>query len=68
MEDMLGTMAMPCCIYAGEAEPLLTRAKLTSERIPNARFFSLPGLSHLQAFAESSRVLPQVMEFLGTSR
>ena len=38
---------------------------LSSERIPNARFFSLPGLSHLQAFAESSRVLPQVMEFLG---
>jgi pimeloyl-ACP methyl ester carboxylesterase len=68
MEDMLGTMAMPSCIYAGEAEPLLARAKLTSERIPNARFFSLPGLSHLQVFAESSRVLPQVMEFLGTSR
>jgi pimeloyl-ACP methyl ester carboxylesterase len=65
MEDMLETMAMPCCIYAGEAEPLLARAKLSSERIPNARFFSLPGLSHLQAFAESSRVLPQVMEFLG---
>jgi pimeloyl-ACP methyl ester carboxylesterase len=68
MEDMLGTMAMPCCIYAGEADPLLPRAKLSSERIPNARFFSLPGLSHLQVFAESSRVLPQVIEFLATSR
>jgi hypothetical protein len=68
MEDMLETMAMPCCVYAGEAEPLLARAKLTSERIPNARFFSLPGLSHLQVFAESSRTLPQVMEFLGAGR
>jgi pimeloyl-ACP methyl ester carboxylesterase len=64
MEDMLGTMAMPCCVYAGEAEPLFARAKLTSERIPNARFFSLPGLSHLRVFAESNRVLPRVMEFL----
>ena len=68
MEDMLGTMAMTCFIYAGEAEPLLARAELTSERIPNARFFSLSGPSHLQVFAESSRVLPQVMEFLGAGR
>jgi pimeloyl-ACP methyl ester carboxylesterase len=68
MEDMLGTMAMPCCVYAGDAEPLFARAKSTSERIPNARFFSLPGLSHLQVFAESNCVLPQVMEFLGGTR
>ena len=66
LEDMLETMAMPCCLYAGEADPMFAQAKAASERIPNARFFSLPGLSHLQAFVESSRVLPPVMDFLAT--
>ncbi len=64
MEDVLGTMAMPCCFYAGEGDPMFVQTKAASERIPNARFFSLPGLSHLQAFVESSLVLPPVMEFL----
>jgi pimeloyl-ACP methyl ester carboxylesterase len=68
IEDMLGIMAMPCCLYAGEADPIFTQTKLASERIPNARFFSLPGLSHLQTFVESDRVLEPVTEFLGASR
>jgi pimeloyl-ACP methyl ester carboxylesterase len=68
MEDMLGTIAMPCCLYAGEADPLFAQAKSVCERIPNARFFSLPRLSHLQAFVKASRVLPQVMEFLGATQ
>lgn len=66
MEDMLGTMAMPCCLYAGEADPLFAQAKSASERIPNTRFFSLPELSHLQGFVESTGVLPPVMEFLSS--
>jgi hypothetical protein len=61
-------MMMPCCVYAGEADPLFAQVKSASERIPNVRFFSLPGFSHLQAFVESSRVLPAVMEFLGAVR
>jgi pimeloyl-ACP methyl ester carboxylesterase len=68
IEDMLGTMAMPCCVYAGDGDPMFSQTKLASERIPNARFFSLPGLSHLQAFVESGSVLPQVMEFLSATR
>jgi pimeloyl-ACP methyl ester carboxylesterase len=68
MEDVLEAMAMPCCVYAGDADPAFGQAKSASERIPHARFFSLPGLSHLQAFVESSRVLPPVMGFLGTTR
>lgn len=56
MEDMLAMMAMPCCIYAGEADPVFSQARLTSEQIPNSRFFSLPGLTHMQAFYESRKV------------
>jgi len=59
---------MPCCLYAGEADAIYPLAKATSEQIPNARFFSIPRLSHLQTFVESHRVLPQVMEFLDSSR
>ena len=68
MEDMLGAMVMPCCLYAGEADPIYPLARSASERITSARFFSLPALSHLQAFVESHLVLPQVMEFLGSTR
>jgi pimeloyl-ACP methyl ester carboxylesterase len=68
IEDVLGTMAMPSCLYAGEADPLFGQARSAAERIPEARFFSLPGLSHLQAFVESNSVLPTVMEFLGAIR
>jgi pimeloyl-ACP methyl ester carboxylesterase len=65
IEDVLDTMTMPCCLYAGEADPLFAQAKSASERIPNARFFSLPGLSHFAAFVESRTVLPRAMDFLG---
>lgn len=64
VEDVLETMTMPCCLYAGDADPLFAQTKSASERILNARFFSLPGLSHVQAFSESQAVLPRVMEFL----
>jgi hypothetical protein len=68
MEDVLEAMTMPCCVYAREADPLFAQTKSASERIPNARFFSLPGLAHLQAVVESSGVLPPVMEFLGATQ
>jgi pimeloyl-ACP methyl ester carboxylesterase len=68
MEDMLTGMAMPCCIYAGEADPAFAQTRSASEQIPNARFFSLPGLSHMQAFVESGRVVRQVVEFLDATQ
>jgi pimeloyl-ACP methyl ester carboxylesterase len=58
------TMTMPCCLYAGEADPLFEAARLASEQIPNAQVFSLPGLSHWRAFEERSVVLPRIIEFL----
>jgi pimeloyl-ACP methyl ester carboxylesterase len=68
MEDVLESMPMPCCLYAGEADPMFAQVKAASGRIRNGRFFSLPGLSHLQAFSESGSVLPPVVEFLGATR
>lgn len=68
VEEVLGTMRMPSCLYAGEADPLFVQARSAAEHIPGARFFSLPGLSHLQAFVESNSVLPTVTDFLGAIR
>ena len=68
MEDMLGTMAMPCCVYAGDADPVFSQARSASEQIPNSRFFSLPGLTHMQAFVESRKVVPEVVAFLDAGR
>jgi pimeloyl-ACP methyl ester carboxylesterase len=64
IEDGLKTMTMPCCVYAGDADPLFAQAKAAGARIPNARFFPLPGLSHFQAMVRSDLVLPQVIAFL----
>jgi pimeloyl-ACP methyl ester carboxylesterase len=64
IEDVLETMTMPCCLYAGESDPLFAQTKLASERISNSQFLPLPGLSHIQTMAASNRVLPPIMEFL----
>lgn len=64
IEDGLEAMTMPCCIYAGDADPIFALTKSASARIPHARFFPLAGLSHLQAMVSSNLVLPHVMEFL----
>jgi pimeloyl-ACP methyl ester carboxylesterase len=63
-ERVLPKMAMPCCLYAGDADPLFAEAKSASELIPHVSFFSLPGLSHLQAFVRADLVLPRVTPFL----
>lgn len=64
IEDGLAIMTMPCCVYAGDADPLFAQAKAASARLPHARFFPLPGLSHVQAMARSDLVLPHVVAFL----
>jgi pimeloyl-ACP methyl ester carboxylesterase len=64
IEDVLETMTMPCCLYAGDADPAFAQAKLASEHIADAQFIALAGLSHYQAFVESRSILPRVMEFL----
>ncbi|MGA3398618.1 MAG: hypothetical protein ABSC95_05310 [Acetobacteraceae bacterium] len=68
MEDMPGTMTMPCRVYAGESDPIFPLAKSASERIPTARCFALPAPTHLQDFAESDRVLSRVMVFPDSAR
>ena len=64
MEDMLPGMAMPCCLYSGDADPVFAAAQRAAAAIPGARFVALPGLLHIPAFTDSAAVLPSVLGFL----
>ncbi len=61
---VLPTMMMPCLLYDGEADPLHPLGERCTSELPNAEFFSLPGLNHIQRAVRSDLVLPHVVEFL----
>jgi pimeloyl-ACP methyl ester carboxylesterase len=64
ISGILPTTTMPCLLYAGEADPLCPLVERCASELPDARFFSLPGLNHIQAAVRSDLVLPYVVEFL----
>lgn len=64
ISGILATMTMPCLLYAGEADPLCPLVKRCASELPDARFFSLASLNHIQVAVRSDLVLPQVVEFL----
>src|SRR6516164_8151345 len=64
LEDILPEMQMPCCLYAGERDPIYPEVEACSRHIPQVTFFSLPGLSHCDAYTRSELVLPRVTGFL----
>jgi pimeloyl-ACP methyl ester carboxylesterase len=66
VEDMLAVMPMPCCLYAGNMDPVYPEVKKCSRRMRGVTFFSLPGLGHCEAYARSELVLPRITEFLKT--
>jgi pimeloyl-ACP methyl ester carboxylesterase len=66
IEDMLAAMPMPCCLYAGNMDPVYPEVKKCSRRMRGVTFFSLPGLGHCEAYARSELVLPRITKFLKT--
>ena len=65
LDDALSTMALPCLLYVGEADEFFYEGvKECVKLIPNATFFTLPGLDHGGAFDRIDLVLPHVTEFL----
>src|SRR6516164_5349569 len=64
LDDILPEMQMPCCLYAGERDPIYPEIEACSRNIPGATFFSLRDLNHCDAFARSELVLPGVNAFL----
>jgi len=66
--DLLPKMAMPCLLYAGAFAPECPLVEETAAQMPNAAFFTLPGLTHGEAYLRSDLVLPRVLDFLKSSR
>lgn len=65
ISDVLSTISVPCLVYAGEAdEPVYRQAKQCVSQITNATFFSLPGLSHGNAYLQSDLILSHIIKFL----
>ena len=63
-KDYLPKLKVPCLLYVGEDDPRFPGVKECAKLIPKAKFFSLPGLNHLQANQKKELVLPQVRKFL----
>jgi pimeloyl-ACP methyl ester carboxylesterase len=64
--EIIPRMTMPCLVFAGEADPVYPANKEFVTRMPNATFFSLPGLNHPEAYFRSDLVLPHITQFLKT--
>jgi pimeloyl-ACP methyl ester carboxylesterase len=62
--EIIPRMTMPCLVFAGEVDPVYPANKDFVARMPNATFFSMPGLNHPEAFFRSDLVLPHVAQFL----
>ena len=64
-KEVLPKTALPSLLFAGEADPYCAAVKASAALMPQATFFSLPGLDHNQAFMRQDMVLPHVISFLG---
>jgi pimeloyl-ACP methyl ester carboxylesterase len=64
--NLLSTIAKPCVLYAGSADPNCATAEAAAAKMPNASFFTVPGLGHAEVMFRSELVLPRVVEFLNS--
>lgn len=68
ISSILPTMTMPCLLYAGGADPLCPLVRRCATELPNAVFFPLSGLNHIQGAVRSDLALPHVRTFLKEHR
>ncbi len=66
LEGDLSEMTMPFLVFAGEADDNIKQQEIKEvyKNLPDATFFTLPGLNHGQTWVRSDLVLPHVKEFL----
>ena len=63
-QDILPAMAMPCLLFAGEADRVCPPMKAAAAKMPNATFLSFPGLAHAGTLHRADLVLPPLCAFL----
>jgi pimeloyl-ACP methyl ester carboxylesterase len=64
ISDVLPRMAMPCLLFAGDADPRLPLIQESVKHLHNATFFALPECDHAIASARSDLIVPRLREFL----
>lgn len=64
LEALLPTLNTPCCLYAGDADPVYVQAERCAHAIPHSTFVGLGGLDHGGAFREARLIVPHVTRFL----
>ena len=55
---------IPALVFAGDEDPSHAVARQVADSMPNAKFVSLPGLTHFTAICQSPTLLPQITGFL----
>lgn len=64
----LSSPAVPCLAYCGGRDAALPGLREWLARTPGGTLVELPGLDHIEAFAQSECILPHVKAFLATVR
>jgi pimeloyl-ACP methyl ester carboxylesterase len=62
-DDLVPQIKLPCLLYSGEEDEDFPVIKKTASMLPDAQFFSLPGLSHSLCNQHSELVLPHLQQF-----
>jgi pimeloyl-ACP methyl ester carboxylesterase len=58
----------PCLFYAGSEDPLRGEASRSAKFLPNARYFEMPGCTHLKALLRADLIVPEVLAFLAEEK
>ncbi|MDB5774715.1 MAG: alpha/beta fold hydrolase [Herbaspirillum sp.] len=64
MEHVLPALNMPCLLYCGDADIRHAAVRRCADALADARFASLPGLSHFESLMRSDMALPHILPFL----
>jgi len=64
--SIFSTVIKPSLLYAGSADPSCAAAEAAAAQMPNATFFTVPGLGHAEVMLRSELVLPHIISFLSS--
>jgi pimeloyl-ACP methyl ester carboxylesterase len=62
--DIFSTIVKPSLLYAGSADPSCATAEAAAAKMPDATFFTVPGLGHAEVMLRSELALPRITDFL----
>jgi pimeloyl-ACP methyl ester carboxylesterase len=68
ISNVLTAMDMPCLLYAGSADEQAPAIAQYAAHLPNGRYLSIPGQSHIQTYLRGDLIVPHVKAFLGNQR